>query len=128
MVRRDSSNSDVLKLENLMRDYIAHKGYLLKDEENIKGSNLVDALDNLNFKTEEEFIKKINENSDLKVHYEEKSKEYAELEEKYKKLEEGYKGFLDTLGLILKNPIFSSIEGLIKIIRETEEKVEKRRF
>lgn len=118
MVRRDSSSSDTLKLETLIRDYInnskSNAEVELRNITNINGNTLLDVLNNLDLESEE----KINEYKRSKYDYDEKVKEYTNLEENYKKLDENYKKLLDNLKLLLKNPFIQSIEDMVKIIKE----------
>jgi len=119
MASRDSSSPEVLNLEKLMRDYINNTNSNAEIELRnriIKGDNLVDALDNIGFETEEETIK----NKQLKFYYEEQIKSYSKLEYKYKELEEYHTKLLDTLELFVKNPFIKNIEEMIKLVEKAK--------
>ncbi len=121
MVRRDSVDSDVLKVETLIRSYInytnSNAGIELKNMD-ISGNLLVDVLDNLGLEKDKE----MEEYRRAKYDYDEKVGEYTKLEEKYKELEENRNKFVDSLELLLKNPLIQSIEKIKELLKETEQK------
>ena len=111
MVGRDASSFNVVKLEQLIRDYVNHEDNSMERLELsnmiIDGEDLIDALDILDFETEKE----TEENKQIKVDYEEKLEDYQKLEERYEKLQEKYEKLEEDYNKNLKQNIKSLIEG-----------------
>jgi hypothetical protein len=104
---------NVIKLRRLIYDYInnsiSNAGYELRNMK-IDCNDFVDALDNLNIKTDKEIAE-----------YERITTEYDDLLKDHKELDKKYEELLSSLELITQDPFIKSIEktnDLIKIIKE----------
>ena len=124
MESRNSMRADILKLGELVKNYINDKNNStakaeLSNMTDLKGDDIIEALDNikldiLDINKREEYKQLRDDHVDLKSNYEEKIKDYTELKENYKKL-------LDALELVREDPFINFIgkaNDLIKIIEE----------
>ncbi len=107
----DSRRHGVLKLEELIRNYINLEDNSIAKAELtnmiLEGEDLIDALDILDFETEEE----MKEYKKAKSDYEEKCQEYTKLEEEHEELKKRYEKLEEDYNKNLTQDIEKLIEG-----------------
>lgn len=130
MKEENSVNPEIYKAKDLIEKYLDQR-YLNQDNShlegelrkiNLNGMDFISLFDSIGMQTDGGFI----EYKNFRYYYDERLRENKELTQNYEELEEDYKGILNTLESLLKNPIFSAIEGLIEKIKEEEKKATRR--